>query len=103
MRALFDDEEIVDLAEPFPDLGELRAKQFSKERTDADVREIIAASYDGGAAAGIIAVLRVIKRLLHGPGRGLWAALSYLSADGLKELRLQCENVQCAILLRKPK
>ena len=85
MRALFDDKEIVDFAEPFPDLGELRAKQFSKERTDADVREIIAASSDGGAAAGIIAVLRVIKRLLHEPGKGLWAALFYFCADPIDE------------------
>src|ERR1700736_2463206 len=71
MRALFDDKKIVDLAEPFPDLGELRGKQFAKERTDADVREIIAASSDCSAVAGIIAVPRMIKRLLHEPGKGL--------------------------------
>ena len=73
---MFDDKEIVGLAEPFPDLDELRGKQFAKERTDTDVREIIAVPADCSAAAGVIAMLGMIKRLLHEPGERLWAALT---------------------------
>src|SRR5438874_9868491 len=94
MRALFDDKEIVGLAEPFPDLGELRSQQFAKERTDADVREIIAVPADCSATAGVIAVLGMIKRLLHEPGEGLRAEISNRIANELDELSLQSENVQ---------
>lgn len=93
MRALFDNKEIVDLPEPFPDFGELRGKQFPKERANADVREIIAAPSNRGAAARVIAVLGVIKRLLHEPGERLWAALFYFGANEFNELSLQSENV----------
>ena len=78
MRALFDDKKIVGLAEPFPDLGELRGQQFAKERTDADVREIITPSSNLGLVAGIVTVLGMIKRLLHKPGKRLWAATADL-------------------------
>src|SRR5437868_7008558 len=94
MRTLFDDKEIVDLAEPFPNLGELPGKQFAKEWTDANVREIIAASSNRSAVARIIALLRMVKRLLHEPGKGLWAAPLYFSADELDKLSLQLENVE---------
>ena len=98
MRALFDDKEVFDLAETFPDLSELRGKQFAKERTDADVREIIAASSDRGPVAGIITVLGMIKRLLHEPGEGLRAAISNRVANELDELSLQSENVRRSTL-----
>src|SRR6266513_699464 len=104
MRALFDDKEVVrhgqsvlwriDFAEPFPDFSELRGKQFAKERTDADVREIIAASSDRGPVAGIITVLGMIKRLPHEPGEGLRASVFYYSTDELNELSVQSENVE---------
>ena len=94
MRALFDDKEIVDLAEMFPDLSELRRKQFAKERTNTDVREIITASSDRGSVAGIITVLGMIKRLLHEPGERLRAAAFYFSADELNKLSVQSENVE---------
>ena len=94
MRALFDDEEVIDLTEPFPDLRELHGEQFTKERTNADVREIIAAPSDCGAVAGIITLLGMIKRLGHEPGERLWPALFDFCADAFKELSLQSENVQ---------
>ena len=104
MRALFNDKEIVrhgesvlwriDLAEPLPDLGELRGQQITKERTNTDVREIIASSSDRGSIAGVITVLGMIKRLLHEPGEGLRAAPPYFSADELDKLSLQSENVE---------
>ena len=104
MSALFDDKEAVrhgesvlwriDLAETFPDLSELRGKQFAKERTNTDVREIIAASSDRGPIAGVITVLGMIKRLLHEPGEGLRAASFYFSTDELNELSVQSENVE---------
>ena len=85
MRALFDDKKIVDPAEPFPDLSKLRGKQFAKERTNTDVRELIAASSNCSAIAGIITVLRMIKRLLHEPGEGLRPALFDFSANEFNE------------------
>jgi len=94
MRALLDDKEIIDPAQSFPNLGELRRKQFTKERTDADVREIIAVSSDCSPIAGIITVLGMIKRLFHEPGEGLRTAISNRVANELDELSLQSENVQ---------
>ena len=51
VRALFDDDEIVDLAEPLPNFGELRGEQPAEQRTDADVREIISLSSDRRSSA----------------------------------------------------
>ena len=92
--ALLDDEKIVDLAESFPDLGELRGDQFSKDRSDADVGKVIAASSDGGAVAGIIAVFRMIQHLLHEPGERLGTAPLDRIADELDKISLQLENVE---------
>jgi hypothetical protein len=41
MRALFDDDEVIDVVEPLPHLRELGGQQLPKERTDAYAREII--------------------------------------------------------------
>ncbi len=67
MRALLDDDEIVDLAEAFPHLGKLRGEQLSEERTDADISNVIALAPDRRSTARIISVLAVIKRLFHEP------------------------------------
>ena len=81
MRALLDDYEVVDLANSFPDFRKLRSEQLSKDRSDADVREVIASSSNRGGAAGIITLLGMIERLLHEPGERLWPPLLYFSAD----------------------
>ena len=81
MRALLDDEKIVDLANSVPDLRELRCEQFSKDRSDADVGKVIAASSDSGAVAGIIAVFRMIQHPLHEPGEGNRAMIADLTAN----------------------
>ena len=44
MRALFDDDEVVDLVESLPHLRELRSQQLPEERTDAYAGEIISAA-----------------------------------------------------------
>src|SRR6266571_3306094 len=49
LRALFGDDEIVDLAEPLPDLHELRGQQLPEERADTYAREVIAAAADRSA------------------------------------------------------
>jgi len=67
VRALLDDDEIVDLAEAFPHLGKLRGEQLSEERTDADISNVIALAPDRRSPARIISVLAVIKRLFHEP------------------------------------
>ena len=85
IRALLDDYEVVDLANSFPDFRKLRSEQLSKDRSDADVREIIAAAADRGATAGIITVLGMIQRLLHEPSERLWPPLLYFSADRFGE------------------
>src|SRR6266487_1738838 len=69
LRALFGDDEIVDLAEPLPDLHELRGQQLPEERTNAYAREVIAAAANCCLAARVIAVPAMIKRLLHEPGK----------------------------------
>src|SRR2546430_304222 len=67
MRALLDDREIAGPAQDFPHLGELRREQAPEERTDADVREIIAVPTDLALAGTVITEFRMIKRLLHEP------------------------------------
>ena len=44
MRALFDDDEVVDLVESLPHLRELCGQQLPEERTDAYTGEIISAA-----------------------------------------------------------
>src|SRR2546423_15291219 len=85
MRALLDDDEVVDLAESLPNFGKLGGEQFSKEWPDANIGKKIAASSDGRAIAGIIAVLGMIKCLFHEPGERLWAALFYFCADPIDQ------------------
>ena len=46
VRALLDNDEVVDLAEPFPHFRELSGQQLSEKRANAHVCEIIAASPD---------------------------------------------------------
>src|ERR1700693_1555409 len=94
MCALLDDKKIIGPAESFPNFGKLRGKQFAKDRTDADVREIIAGSSDCSPIAGIITVLGMIKGLLHEPGEGLRALLLDLAANQVTKLSVQSENVQ---------
>ncbi len=65
MRALFDEHEIVRPLQLFPNLGELRREQFSKERANAHAREVIATSADPASARAVVAQLRMIKRLRH--------------------------------------
>src|SRR6266516_2928605 len=69
VRALFDDHEIVDLAELLPDLGKLRAQQLPEQRAYADVGEIIAFASNRAASGGIVSMLRMVERLLHEPGK----------------------------------
>ena len=73
VRGLFDNEEIVDVAKPFPNFDELRAKKVPEEWADADIGEVVTFASDLGLAAGIVAVLRMIERLLHEPGERLRA------------------------------
>ena len=65
MRALFDDDEIVDLAESFPDFGKLRRQQLSKERADTHAGKIVAGFSNRAAAGGIITVLGMVQRVAH--------------------------------------
>ena len=88
MRALFGDDEIVDLAEPLPDLHELRGQQLPEERADTYAREIIAATANRGSAGRIITVFRVIKRLLHEPGKRDLTMIADLVANQSNERRV---------------
>jgi hypothetical protein len=50
VRAMLDNHETFNLPEAFPDFGELRGKQLPKQRTHADVREIVTfATYHAAA------------------------------------------------------
>src|SRR5207244_4406936 len=68
VRALLDNFEIIDFAESFPDLGELRGQQLAEQRPHTHVGKIIASPPDRAPARGIISMLRMIERLLHEPG-----------------------------------
>src|SRR5207245_3548580 len=81
MRALFENDEVVDLAEEFPGFGKLRGDQLSKERSDTDVRKIIATSPDFCPTTRVITVLGMINRLLHKPGKRLRALSLDLAAN----------------------
>ena len=78
MRTLLNNDKIVDFTELLPDLSELCRHQLSEKRSDADVGEIITFPANRAAARGIVSVLRMVKRLLHKPGEGLWSPI----ADG---------------------
>src|SRR5260370_36837614 len=101
VRALLDQNEVVDLTEPFPDLSELRGHQLPKNRPDAHICEIVAAAPNRALARGIISPLRMIKRLLHEPGKGNRAACANCFANELDEFSLQSENVQGPTRIRK--
>ena len=92
MRTLLDDGEVVDLVESFPNFRELRDEQLSKERSDADVGKIVAASSDRRAVARIITVRRMVKCLFHEPGEWLRAAGADSVVNELDEFGLQSEN-----------
>lgn len=100
VRALLDDDEIVDaaiaprLAQSLPDFGKLRAPQAAKNRANANVGEVIAFAADRGAPTRVVAVLRVIKGLLHKPGERDGAVLADMLADQVGQLGVQSENVQ---------
>ena len=68
-------------AEPFPNLRELGREQFPKERADADVGKVIAASPNLRAAGRVVAVFGMIKRLLHEPRERLRTARADLRRE----------------------
>jgi hypothetical protein len=91
---LLNNDKIVDFAELLPDLSELRHHQFSEERADADISEIITFSANHAVAGGIVSVLGMVKRLLHEPGERLRAAVANFVANefdesGIPSLRAQ--------------
>jgi len=100
VRALLDDDEIVDaamalrLAQSLPDFGKLRAPQAAKNGADANVGEVIAFAADRGASTRVVAVLGVIKGLLHKPGERDGSVLTDVLADQIGQLGVQSENVQ---------
>src|SRR4029077_12910908 len=56
VRALLDNDEIVDSAESLPDFRKLRGQKFPEQRADAHVGEIIACSPNHAASGGIVTV-----------------------------------------------
>ena len=94
VRALLDNDEIVDSAESLPDFSKLRGQKFPEQRADAHVGEIIARSPNHAAPGGIVSVLRMIERQVHEPGKRDRA----VRANGLTyqfgQHRIQSENVQ---------
>ena len=92
MRPLFDNSEIVDLVELFPDFEVLRGQQFTEYRTDTHVGKIIACTANRAGARGIISVLRMIERLLHEPGERLRALRTDRLTDQFNELRIQLQK-----------
>src|SRR5205807_1594127 len=94
MRTLLDDDEVVVLAQKFPGFGKLRSEQFSKGRSDSNVRKIIAISPDFCPIARVITVLGMVKRLFHKPGERLRAAFTNFSPNELDELSFQSEKVE---------
>lgn len=94
MRALLDNGEIVDFAESFPDFSKLRGEQLPKERADTDVGKVVAFPSNHGASTRIVAVLRMVERLLDKPSKGSRAAFPNRIANELDEFSLQSENAQ---------
>src|SRR5438132_11756637 len=85
VRALLNDDKIVDFSQLLPDLSELCQHQFSEQRADADVSKVITFAANRAAARGIISVLRMIKRLLHKPGECLRPAIPNLGSYKLNQ------------------
>jgi hypothetical protein len=85
MRTLLNDDKIIDFTEVLPYLGELCRHQLSEKRADADVGEIITFPANRAAARGIVSVLRVVKRLFHEPGEGLWSPIADRGSNDLDQ------------------
>ena len=85
VRALLNNDKIVDFAELLPDLSELCRHQLPEKRADADVGEIITFPANRAAARGIVSVLGMVKRLFHEPGEGLWSAIADLGSNDLDQ------------------
>ena len=81
MRSLFDNHEIVRPIERFPDFRELPGEQFAEQRPYAHARKIIAPPPDRAPARAVVAMLRMIERLLHEPREGDRAFPSNLVAN----------------------
>src|SRR6476661_6358257 len=81
MRALLDNREVVDFAEPLPDFRELRPQQLPKQRADTHVSEIIALASNRAATRGIVSVLRMVEGLAHKPGERLRTTRADVLAD----------------------
>src|SRR4029077_5441031 len=69
VRALLDNDEIVDPTESLPDFGELHGQKLAEQRANAHVGEIVAFPPNRAAPGGIVSVLRMIERLLHKPSK----------------------------------
>jgi len=69
---LFHDGEVARPSQLLPNLGKLRGQQFPKQRPNTDVGKKITAPSDARASAGIITMLRMIKRQLHEAGERDW-------------------------------
>lgn len=89
MCALFYDNKTVDPTEFFPELGELSAQEPAEKRADTDVGEVISFASDRSAAAGIVAMLGMIKRLFHEPGERLRTVCADLLANEVGEVGVQ--------------
>jgi len=101
VRALLDQDEVVDLTESFPDFRELSGQQLTEERADAHICVVVSTPPNRAPTSGIISARRMIKRLLHEPGEGNRAARANCFANKLNEFSLQSENVQCPTRVRK--
>ena len=98
VRALLKDDKIVDFTELLPDLSELCQHQFSEQRTNADVSEVITFAANRAAARGIVSVLGMVKRLFHEPGEGLWSALTNFDSNQLNQRSVARFGTQCSRL-----
>jgi hypothetical protein len=85
VRALLNNDKIVDFTELLPDLSELCRHQLPEKRADADVSEIITLPANRAAAGGIVSVLGMIKHLLHEPVEWLWSTIANLGSDKLDQ------------------
>ena len=83
--SLLNNDEIVDLAEPFPHFRELHRQQLSEKRSDAHIRKIIATPSNRAFAGGVISVLGMIERLAHEPGKRLRTAVLDFRADNFEQ------------------
>lgn len=65
VRPLFDESEVGGVAELFAHFEQLRGQKFSKNRSDADAGEKVAASPGARLIRGVVSVLRMIERDGH--------------------------------------